>query len=226
MEPDRRFGWSWWLGLAAIVLLMPVGFVFVASDRLGSSDSAAGNGSFVDTPSVGAGSEGIEQYGGGRCARNSDGFTIENRGMTSCRLTEWGMTPYLDLRFSVEVSGIDQGATVVFRLRESDGLRLEVALGRAAVVIRERSSGGWTELSSVPRPKPVGQGSTVAFGIEPRTQRVQIDLMGAEVVVFVDGAVVAGGRTGILAAGTVSIGAVIPGEVAVGFTSIEVTETW
>ena len=144
--------------------------------------------------------------------------------MTVCRANEWAATPYLDQQVSVDAVGIDAGATIVFRFRESENRRVEVAVGRTAVVIREKAGDTWTLLTSVPRQGPTDDSIPMTTSPTAAVHRLKIDLSGETVSVVIDGTEVARGLTSIGDSGLFSLGAITSETVAVRLYSISVTD--
>lgn len=224
VAPERKFSLSWWLGALVIVLLIPAALVFISRDRLNSSSPTSGDAlvssSQLSDPSVDV----VTEVGSGQCEVTSTEIRIIGSGMTSCRTTQWSASPYLDQQLSTEVSGIDEGATVVMRFRESGGRRIEVAVGRTAVVIREKDGESWKVVTSVPRQIPPTVSSPVTSVVQGSTHWLKVDLSGNLLTVEIDGVVNATGTTSIDDSGFLSVAAVSDGSVAVRFSSITVTD--
>ena len=225
MEPDRRFSRSWWLGFVALVLVVPAALVFVDRDLIDRSTPISMEEAEHPILFPDVGPDGVVQVGPGACSVESDEVIVTGRGMTSCRKTEWLMAAHRDYTVRAGIRGIDAGATAVFRLRESGGRRVEVSIGRAAVVLREGGGGAWTVLGVMPRTGASAPISVPTIPDGPRIQRVQIDLVGDQVICDIDDIEIARVRTTITDPGWMSVGAVIPNEVVVRFGSIEVTDT-
>lgn len=191
-------------------MMLFIGRVSVGGGSTGSTGSSSSNA----PPTVDVGPSGIATTGTGTCLIEPTGVLIEGTGMTSCRTQEWGSNLRADPRVDAIVDGVDAGATAVLRFRETAGDRIEVAIGRTAVVIRQLDDGVWSMISSTER--------------RPRdawaSNRVDISVMGRIVSVELDGQFVSAGMTTVLDPGSFSVGAVLSDAVAVRFASIELTD--
>lgn len=224
MERERKVSWSWWVGVLAIVLTLPAIVVFIERDSLSSSSSDRTDAQTLPAPFPGAGPDGVVEVGAGTCIVAPDAIRIEGSGMTACRAPEWTTRSYLDQRLSVDAVGIDAGATIVFRFRESEGRRIEVAIGRTAVVIREMNANSWALLASAPRQTQTGDSIPMTTLPLAAVHRLTIDLSGDLVSVAIDGSEITRGRTSIGDPGLFSVGAITSDTVAVRLYSISVTD--
>lgn len=145
--------------------------------------------------------------------------------MTSCRSAQWGATSFTDHTVSSDVSGIDEGVTVVFRLRESNGRRVEVALGRTAVKIREYVADAWRVERSEPRQSAIAPAEATVTAGSLQRHRVRIYMLRELVRVELDGEEIARGLTTVTDGGLFSIGAITTGAVAARFHSVHVTDS-
>ena len=224
VSPKRKRSLSWWVGALVIALTVPAVVFFVARDRVDSSTPSTTQASISSARLSDTDADGVVESGAGQCDVSANEIRISGSGMTACRVTEWSSTPYLDQQVSTDVSGIDEGATTVFRFRESGGQRVEVAVGRSAIVIREKNGDAWVLSASVPRQIPPTATTVPTSASLGSTHRVKVDLSGNLVTVEIDGVVTASGTTTIADSGLFSVGAVTNGSVAVRFSSISLTD--
>lgn len=220
---ERRKEIAWWLGALAVVVMIPAIVVFVTRDRVGRSGSPAEPQFLSNADVAQIDADGVVENGVGECTVSGDALVIEGKGMTSCRTSYWSAVPYLDQLVSTQVSGIDQGATVVMRLRESGDDRIEVAVGRSQVRIREKRDDQWNELTSTPRQTPTTM-TSLATLLNPTDQLLQVSLSGNVVAVDIDGVEIASAQTSVDEQGLFSIGAITDETVAVRLTSLIVTD--
>lgn len=224
MERERTYSVAEWIGVIALIMLIPAVLYFIARDQVSSTNEPAAE-SFLSSAEVAdVKDDGIVDYGSGRCTVSEDEIVINGAGMTTCRIGEWATMPYLDQQVSTGVVGIREGATVVFRFRESEGRRLEVAVGRFAVAIREKRGDEWVTVTSIPRQTPTTSALSAVEVSPPASQQLRVGIAGNLVTVEIDGVEVASGVTTIDDQGLFSIGAVTNDEVAVRFSSITVTD--
>lgn len=215
VERDADRGRSRIVGALMILAVIPALMLFVGRDLVdrGSKDSA-GAGDRPATPSVDPGPAEVSSAGAGTCTLEESGVLIEGPGMTACSTQQWESIPHTDPKFGAVVDGIDAGATAIIRLRESGGERIEVAIGRSSVVIRQLDDGVWSFISSTERP--------------PRDlmapNRVAISIDGRVVSVTLDGRFQSAGITTVLEPGSSSVGAALRPGVAVRFASIELSD--
>lgn len=178
----------------------------------------------VQTQSI-ANSEGVFEEGSGHCHLNASGIAISGPGMTACRTQEWMASTYENPSVSAVVSGIERGATVVFRLRESSSQRIEVVIGRFNVITRELEQGTWRTLSTTSRSTDAVNDQSLSPNRKSPQDSVMISLAAEQLSVTVNGQLAGGGRSTLTQGGSVSVGAMVPGEFSVQIDSLNVTDT-
>ena len=212
-EPSRHS--SRIIGVLMVLALIPALLMFVGRHSIvGGSRVSADSDDRSSTSTIDVGPTGVTSTGTGTCTVEESGVLIDGPGMTSCRTQEWASNRPAEPRFSAVIDGIDAGATAIIRLREDAGDRIEVAIGRSTVVVRQLDDGVWSFISTTERPPRVVMAP----------DRIVIAIEGRNISVVLDDRFVSSGVTSVVESGSVSVGAVLSDGVAVRFASVDLSD--
>lgn len=119
--------------------------------------------------------------GSGRCLRQGKDLRIDAVGYAACDLATPLSARWHDVTLSTTLRRMADGATAFFRVRQSEGDRVDIAVSDENVVVRQVTGGTWRTLSTRPLANRRG----------PATLKVNIRLEGSRLQVSIGTTVVA-----------------------------------
>jgi peptidoglycan/xylan/chitin deacetylase (PgdA/CDA1 family) len=151
------------------------------------------------------------------CAAGRHRLSLTGRSYRLC-VADVNGNEWLDYQVRGMVTGVSRDATGIVAVRVGQAGRAEVAIGESGVVVRQLLSDRWSVLSRVTFPSADGQQRA-----SPRSQPVDIRLVGSRLVANINGSRLSTQLDGQLRSGVVGFGFAPRRQQTVTFTELGIT---
>ena len=151
------------------------------------------------------------------CAASPHQLRLTGNSYLLC-LADVNGNEWLDYRLGGVVTGVSRNVTGIIAVRVGRAGRAEVAIGESGAVVRQFVGDRWSVLSRLAFPSADGQQRT-----SPKSQRIDIRLVGRRLVVHIDDSSLATRLDGRLRSGVVGFGFAPRRQQTVTFTELGMT---